>query len=292
MDPTSAIYLSIAISTLVLILYNDVVWAIIAWIRYTKVVRQDLWHSMDMAVWRRKSVTFIYIVFAFLAFVSITIRISYILMAGSLDIAEIYKSNTSLFLVIPFFFVGIFLVPWVLTLVPYILMVWHVRNNVVSTANSHAHAQHPPPSVFVINEHGQQMDIREAWVEGTGANQGHTGEEVDKVKVMSVSLTSMAALGTLGVSKIVFPCLFIGRVLISDDQTTKLPSLELGLSIKVGEDLFGVLFSLFNCRNLISLALSDMYWQIQEGIGLSETEGNLETFSQTMGRPDWSLQVP
>ena len=170
------------------------------------------------------------------------------------------------------------MVPWFLTVLPYALMVCHVRKT-QSIAN---HAQQIP-QIQVINGSGQHMEVREAWVEDL-SDEGQQGNESDKVKVLSISLTSMAALGALGATKIIIPGLFVYRIFTDHNRTMETTKVELGLSIKVGEDVFNVLFALFNCRNLIGLAVTDLYLRLQESLKLSEAESSPETSSRTLGR--------
>ena len=115
------------------------------------------------------------------------------------------------------------------------------------------------------------------------ANQSH---QTNKVKVMSVSLASMVVLGAIGITKIIFPSLFIMKVIFGDQPIMESLSLEVGLSMKVGEGLINVLFTLFNCRNLIGILLVDMYSMLQEleGVQPLENENGLDTFSETVER--------
>ena len=131
----------------------------------------------------------------------------------------------------------------------------------------------------MINIDGEQVEIQEAWVEDTGASQGQQSNQSDKEKVLSVSLTSMIALGAMVATKLVIPSRLAYYSLRNENRAIEPFRIAFGSSVIVSEDLFNVFFAMFNCRNLIAIIMSDMYWKLHEG--LYRIVGGQETSSST-----------
>ena len=118
-------------STLIIIMlsvyYHDIVWAIVAWIRYVKVVRKDIWETVDMDLWRRRTTVSSWATLAFITLSLTVLSVVQTIFNGPGEVSNDDIKEPISMALLPMLFVFYGVLPWVITLVPYLLILRHLQ---------------------------------------------------------------------------------------------------------------------------------------------------------------------
>ena len=233
--------------------YHDIVWVLVAWIRYTKVVRRDVWETIDMDLWRRRMFLLSWGVLAFIlgslsALKSIELSLN---GTGEMTSEEIKEPVSFALLLMAFMFYGV--APWVLTLVPYMLILRFIREQSQNNASSNSE-QSAGEEIFGI-DNPQLQNVPHAW---EGNHVPINSEESEKDRVFSTSLISIVVFFLIGLSKVCVPGLWIYGFFFTEHYSNH-EDITVSIIVSTVGDLLNLIFVFYNCRNLVANMVSEFY---------------------------------
>ena len=230
-------------------LHHNISWAIVAWARYTKVMRHDLWMGADLVVWRKRLVALAWTSLVLAIFLPVTFLLIVSVTYGSYDPNSSSTDEVRTYTIVPIIFPLVSSSPWIITLIPYILMVRHVLKRQNSVGQEERSTSSREETVFgIYNPHALPVP-QQAWAEPVNIPVPQS-EEQDHGKILSTSITSLLVFFILGLPKILMPAYFVygGLTLENFPQYWHF---DVTFYIKISEDVLNTLFVVFNCRNLV-----------------------------------------
>ena len=252
----SGLFLRLAVGAF----HHDFTWAVLAWVRYVKVVRQDLWATADLALWRRRAEAAVWAAVTFVLVGVVPIRVGLALIADpGVDVVGLR--------VMALVMVSVTLLAWVACLVPYLLLLKHVgmvrsadgggsRDDVDSREETIYGIYNPSQLQNLQNQlHPQQYNqhqhhIPTAWA-ALPVGPVNSNEQDDMQKVLSTSLTSLVVFFLLGIPKVSIH-LYMMYGLSCEDKFPRLRHLDIFIAIKTVEGVLDCVFELYNCRNILT----------------------------------------
>ena len=235
-------------------LFHNITWALVAWARYVKVVKNGVWANLNLDLWCKRLVVTAWALLG----LSIVLPSIYLVVLshkyGSYNPNSTSKSEIRDYTLIPVIFPLISSSPWLLTLIPYVLMLYHVLKKKQSSVNPQE-PESREETIFGIYD-PNVLPIPQAWIEQAN-NSTLQSEEQDHGKILSTSATSFIVFFLLGLPKVFMPAYFAyGGMMI--ENFPQLWHFDITFYIKIAEDELNMLFTLYNCRNLIKDAISDL----------------------------------
>ena len=235
---------------IVAILYHDIVWAFLAWIKYVKVVRQEVWAAADLDAWRRRAVAHSWSGMVVCALLLLVTRVSISLSYGTFDILTHPGVRHEALIFLTSVGASLLFTPWAFTLPPYLLMLCHARKKVSQVNVQQPQEEEEDDEIFGIYNPHAHPNPAGAWAVPVNGPAANYREEDDSARVLRMSVASLVLFAVSGVFKIVFP-VFCAYGLLVDPDFPEERHVVASVVIKATEDVLDLIYVVHNCKKLL-----------------------------------------